>query len=84
MWICSSRCLVDSLTLIFEMFRSWKKQDCTSLFLCESKCKLWSKIMPKFLEEGLRLAARGPMEGFSSGMSLLGPMKGTWGLSEFN
>ena len=48
----------------------------------ESKCKLWSKITPKFLEEGLRLAAKGPIEGFSSGMSLVGPMRRTSVLSE--
>ena len=84
MWIRSSRWLVVSISLVFEMFQSWKKQDCTSLFMCELKCKLWSKITPRFLEEGLTLAARGPMGGFNSGMSLLGPKKRTSVLSGLN
>ena len=42
--------LVDNIALMLQMFWSWKKQDCTSLLMCESKCKLWSNITDWQLE----------------------------------
>ena len=53
--------LVRSLVVLYNpvFSRVGKKRDCTSLFMCESKCRLWSKITPKFLEEGLRSVTRG-------------------------
>ncbi len=44
------------------MLRSWKKEDSTSLLMCGSKFRFWSKITPRFLVEGLTFVARGPIQ----------------------